>query len=258
MHKTGPSSAEKAPNSSRENPVFPPPLPSLASPHPSSQPFPKAHPTRSDSPQPIGMFVSSIPLIVMHPCVAPALALRWPSSLPCTAQATEHRVRAVTTLARGGILYLMSPRVKKTLLLSYELQRIVVYSNVWWEELSQTKMSDNISAASHEGWALERWEGQQRAECRKTCGRGAKQTKIMGMGYSTPRLDLWQGYSSCRNNGRFLTCHVTVHRVSTGHQGLSCPHHRRADVHHSIRWNVRLCQTAHLQPAKNCWPCWAE
>ena len=87
---------------------------------------------------------------------------------------------------------------QKTLLLSYEVQRIVVYSNVWCEELSQTKMSDNIFAASREGWALERWEGQQRAECRKTCGRGAKQTKIMGMGYSTRRRDLWQGYSSCR------------------------------------------------------------
>jgi len=67
----------------------------------------------------------------------------------------------------------------------------VVYSNVWCEELSQTKMSDNTFAASQEGWALERWEGQQRAECRKTCGRGAKQTQIMGMGYSTRRRDLW-------------------------------------------------------------------
>jgi hypothetical protein len=151
------------------------------------------------------MFVSSIPLTVMHPCVAPALALRWPSSLPCTTQATEHRVRAVTTLARGGILYLMSLRVKKTLLLSYEVQRIVVYSNVWCEELSQTKMSDNTSAASHEGWALERWEGQQRAECRKTCGRGAKQTKIMGMGYSTRRRDLWRGIHLVEITGDNLT-----------------------------------------------------
>src|SRR5882672_6576953 len=27
-------------------------------------------------------------------------------------------------------------------------------------------------------------------------------------------------------------------RVSTGNQGLSCPQHRKAAVHHSIRWNV--------------------
>jgi hypothetical protein len=33
-------------------------------------------------------------------------------------------------------------------------------------------------------------EGEQCAECRKTCGRGAKRTEILGMGCSTPRLDL--------------------------------------------------------------------
>src|SRR5262249_12290739 len=29
-------------------------------------------------------------------------------------------------------------------------------------------------------------------ECRKTCGSGAKRTKIVRMGYSTLRLDLWR------------------------------------------------------------------
>ena len=42
MQKAGPAAAEKAPNISRANHVFHPTLPSLASPHPSSQPFPKA------------------------------------------------------------------------------------------------------------------------------------------------------------------------------------------------------------------------
>jgi len=33
--------------------------------------------------------------------------------------------------------------------------------------------------------------GHQCARCRKTCRRGAKRTKIVGMSYSTPKLALW-------------------------------------------------------------------
>jgi hypothetical protein len=33
---------------------------------------------------------------------------------------------------------------------------------------------------------------------------------------------------------------VTARCVSTGNQGLNCPQHRRAAVHHSIRWNVEF------------------
>ena len=37
-----------------------------------------------------------------------------------------------------------------------------------------------------------------------------------------------------------MACLATAHYVSTGNQGLSCPHHVRAAVHHSIRWNVEI------------------
>jgi hypothetical protein len=41
-------------------------------------------------------------------------------------------------------------------------------------------------------------------ECRKTYGRGAKRTEILGMGCSTPRLASRWGYPACADNGRFL------------------------------------------------------
>jgi hypothetical protein len=47
-------------------------------------------------------------------------------------------------------------------------------------------------------------EGQPRVECRKTYGRGAKRTEILGMGCSTPRLASRWGYPACADNGRFL------------------------------------------------------
>jgi hypothetical protein len=57
-------------------------------------------------------------------------------------------------------------------------------------------------------------EGQQRAGCRKTCGRGAKWTQIFGMGCSTPRRAVRQESPDCRNNGRL------VHRGKT--RALPC------------------------------------
>src|SRR5262249_40675579 len=45
---------------------------------------------------------------------------------------------------------------------------------------------------------------QQGAECRKTCGRGAKLTQILRMSYSTSRLALEQVAPACRFNGRIL------------------------------------------------------
>ena len=61
------------------------------------------------------------------------------------------------------------------------------------------------------------------AECRKTCGRGVKQTQILGMGSSTPRLALGQEAPACRRNGGTLL-------VNSGY-GLtkpSCPLSRQA------------------------------
>ena len=46
---------------------------------------------------------------------------------------------------------------------------------------------------SHEVGALERREGQQSVRCRKTCGRGAKVTEILGTGCSTLRLARSEG-----------------------------------------------------------------
>ena len=50
--------------------------------------------------------------------------------------------------------------------------------------------SDNTSAGSYEVWVLERQEGQQRAECQKTCGRGSKLTEIILMSCLTPKMGL--------------------------------------------------------------------
>src|SRR5207245_5966709 len=47
-------------------------------------------------------------------------------------------------------------------------------------------------------------EGQQRAECRETCDKGAKRTQILGMGCSTLRLALGQGSPAYRFNGRLV------------------------------------------------------
>src|SRR5882762_1689475 len=43
----------------------------------------------------------------------------------------------------------------------------------------------------------------QDVECRKTCGRRVKRTKILRMSCSTPRLALYQVSPPCRFNGRF-------------------------------------------------------
>jgi len=42
-------------------------------------------------------------------------------------------------------------------------------------------------------------EDQQSDGCRKTCGRGAKRTKILGMGCSTPKLASQVGNPYCRS-----------------------------------------------------------
>ena len=44
-------------------------------------------------------------------------------------------------------------------------------------------------------------KGQQRVECRKICGKGAKRTQILGMSCSTLRLPLRQGSPACPVNG---------------------------------------------------------
>jgi hypothetical protein len=78
--------------------------------------------------------------------------------------------------------------VSKKMLLSHEVQSSVVYDNIRYEEFSRTGMSNNTSAGSHEIRALERREHQLSVGCRKTGGRGDKRTKIIIMGYSTPKL----------------------------------------------------------------------
>src|SRR5215470_2148008 len=66
-----------------------------------------------------------------------------------------------------------------------------------------------------------------RMECRKTCERRAKRTQILGMGYLTPRLALWQGSSACPANGRFLhgyhrkiyICQICIFLFNAGEVG---------------------------------------
>src|SRR5215470_2375835 len=66
-------------------------------------------------------------------------------------------------------------------------------------EGAMTKERPSVEESSR-GWSAVR-EGQSDTECRKTCGRGAKLTEILGMGYSTPKSALRQGSPACRRNG---------------------------------------------------------
>jgi hypothetical protein len=84
------------------------------------------------------------------------------------------------------------------------VQNNAIYRGTRYEELSWARRSYNTSIGSHEVRSLERREYQPSVECRKTYGRGAKRTEILGMGCSTPRLDLWRGSLACRTNGRIL------------------------------------------------------
>jgi hypothetical protein len=47
-----------------------------------------------------------------------------------------------------------------------------------------------------------------------------------------------------------MTGFAIAYRVSTRHQGLRCPQHMRAAVHHEIRWHVEkigtLCEQSHF------------
>jgi hypothetical protein len=53
-------------------------------------------------------------------------------------------------------------------------------------------------------------KGQQSAECRKTCGKGAKRTQILAMGCSTPRLGLGAGVPSLSTKRAFIVDQVRV------------------------------------------------
>src|SRR5262249_9347838 len=57
-------------------------------------------------------------------------------------------------------------------------------------------------------------ERQPRARCRKTCGRGGKQTEIFAMGCSTPKLALRQSLQHVAKTGGFTgkaSCTVAPH-----------------------------------------------
>src|SRR5215217_1902200 len=83
------------------------------------------------------------------------------------------------------------------------VQNNAIYRGIRYEELSWARRSYNTSIGSHEVRSLERREYQPSVECRKTYGRGAKRTEILGMGCSTPRLASRWGYPACADNGRF-------------------------------------------------------
>src|SRR5712691_9140587 len=58
----------------------------------------------------------------------------------------------------------------------------------------------------------------QDVECRKTCGRRVKRTKILRMSCSTPRLALYQVSPACRFNGRFLCTFLSsIHCWAVAH-----------------------------------------
>jgi len=62
-------------------------------------------------------------------------------------------------------------------------------------------------------------KGQPHGECRKTCGRGDKRTEIIRMSCSTLKLDLRQGCSPCRFNGRTLLANLLQSSRSTFSRG---------------------------------------
>ena len=58
-------------------------------------------------------------------------------------------------------------------------------------------------------------QGQQRAGCRKTGGKGAKWTQILAMSYSTPRMALWLWRESI-NGASSLTLCGANHECAAG------------------------------------------
>jgi hypothetical protein len=93
---------------------------------------------------------------------------------------------------------------------SYEGQTDVTQRKIGYEELSGTGRNDHASAGRMRSELLERRKGQRSAGCRKTCGRGAKLTKINVMSYSTEMRVRSRAYTECRFNGRILLVNPQV------------------------------------------------
>ena len=81
----------------------------------------------------------------------------------------------------------------------------------WVAGFMWTEWQPSHGLGGRHPWNMHAIEGHHR----KTCGRGAKRTQILGMGCSTLRLALGQGSPACRKNGRILLANLLQSSRST-------------------------------------------